>query len=68
MFTQEEYAKVLDVLKTVPLVEGDITMKTYKDLLSNLRPIATKLKTKIFPEGQKYGHLLLLTMDSEYAS
>ena len=68
MSTQEEYAKVLDMLKTVPRVEGDITMKTYEDLLSNLRPIATKLKTNIFPEGKKYGHLSLLTTDSEYAS
>ena len=68
MSTQEEYAKVLDMLKTVPTMDGDITMKSYEDLLSNLRPIATKLKTKIFPDGQKYGHLSLLTTDGEYAS
>ena len=37
------------MLKMVLGVEGDITMKTYKDLLSNLRPITTKLKTNIFP-------------------
>ena len=53
MSTQEEYAKVLDMLKMVPRVEGDITMKTYENLLSNLRPITTKLKTNIFPVSQK---------------
>ena len=68
MSTQEEYAKVLDMLKTVPRMDGDITMKSYEELLTNLRPIATKLKSNIFPEGQKYGHLSLLTTDGEYAS
>ena len=68
MSTQEEYAKVLDMLKSVPRMDGDITMKSYEELLTNLRPIATKLKSNIFPEGQKYGHLSLLTTDGEYAS
>eukprot|EP00956_Cyclotella_meneghiniana_P020521 scaffold36341_cov43-Cyclotella_meneghiniana.AAC.7 len=68
MSTQEEYAKVLDMLKSVPRMDGDITMKSYEELLTNLRPIATKLKSNIFPEGQKYGHISLLTTDGEYAS
>ena len=68
MSTQEEYAKVLDMLKSVPRMDGDITIKSYEELLASLRPIATKLKTIIFPEGQKYGHLSLLTTDGEYAS
>jgi hypothetical protein len=65
MSTQEDFEAIL-ASKTVSKINGDPTMKSYETLLEELKSIATRLKTNLFPMGQKYGFLALICDDHEY--
>jgi hypothetical protein len=67
MSTQEEFEAKLDSM-TVSTIVGEPTMKSYENLINELKPIAIKLKTSLFPKGQKYGFLATITTEDDYAS
>lgn len=65
MSTQEVFeAKLADL--SVTRIDGDPTMHTYDKMIEELRPIATKIKTDMFPNGENYGFLALICTDEEY--
>jgi hypothetical protein len=50
MYTQEDFEAKLANLTVTKMEEP--TMHSYDKLLEELRPIATKIKTNLFPNGE----------------
>jgi hypothetical protein len=50
----------------VTKIVGDFSIKKYDQLIQELRPIATKVKTNLFPNGENYGFLAIISTDAEY--
>ena len=68
MSTQEDFEAKLEGLSVTKIV-GDLTSPCkYDQLIQELQPITTKLKmkTNLFPNGENYGFLAIISTDEEY--
>ena len=66
MTTQEDYEEVLSKIEMKRI--GEPTMKTYKSLRKDLKVIAKRFKTGLFPKGTTFGPLVLICEEEEYGS
>lgn len=65
MSTIEDFEAKFDGLAVTKIV-GDFSIQKYDQLIQELRPIATKVKTNLFPNGENYGFLAIISTDAEY--
>jgi hypothetical protein len=66
MTTQEDYEEKLAKIEVQRI--GEPTMKSFEALRKDLQTIARKLKTTLFPEGAKFGFMVLICEEEEYGN